>query len=189
MNRRSILATLGAGALSAACGGGGHDRPESESNLYGYTIDQLMQTAPLLRREEGPLAVQARGGQTSFFVPGITFPEYDPFTGRTTFDRIGESYSMRAWYVVVSALSPEGSEVATGWIARTIWVLSAGQFISSRDVKDLNSGAFGAVFLNPPFAVEGTWAVAEMVRGHEIQLVGAQIAWTLSDPSASHSSG
>ena len=171
--------------MSAACGGGGHDRPKSETNLYGYQVEQLMQAVPILQVEGGTLAVRARGGQTSFYVPGITMPDYDPITGRTTFSQVSESYSVRAWYVALSAITPEEQEISTGWMARTLWIVSAVQVISSRDVKASDDGVFGAVFLNPPFASDGTWAVAEMVRGSEVQLVGAQIVWTLNDRTAS----
>jgi hypothetical protein len=175
------LFSLAAGLVCAACGGGGHDRPKSESNFYGYTLEQLTQAVPLLRVEGGTLPVRSRGAQTSFFMPGTTITRFDPLTGQPTFERFTDGYSVPAWFVVVTALSAEGEEVATGWTARTIWAVRGDQMISSRDLKESEAKAFGAVFFNPPFPADGAWAVAEMVRGQEVQLVAALISWTLVD--------
>lgn len=175
LTRTFFLAIL-ASVVCAACGGGGHDRPQSESNLYGYTIEQLAQ-AMVLRVDGGTQAVRSRGAQTSYYVPGLTTPGYDPRTGQATFNGFSEGYSVPAWYVVIAATSPEGNEVATGWTARTVWVVRGDRMISSRSVTDHEDTAFGTAFINPPFPAEGARAVAEMVRGQEVQLVGAVIEW------------
>lgn len=177
MTTRTFFLTILSGVVCAACGGDSHERPQSESNFYGYTLEQLAQ-ATVLSMEAGTLTVRSRGAQTSYYVPGLTIPGYDPRTGQTTFNGFTEGYSVPVWYVVVAAMSVEGNEVATGWTARTVWVVRGDRMISSRSVTDHEDTAFGSVFLNPPFPAEGARAVAEMVRGQEVQLVGAAIVWT-----------
>lgn len=173
--RLPLLATALVLTASLVACGGGSEEPRSERNAYGYTVAQMQAAASTASSPAGTATLDAAGFRQSLFQPGDS-GGYDPVTGQFNPPTVGDSYPV--WFVVVVFRDAAGVAVKTDWAIRTVWVLRGEEFISSRDLSPQGDAvAFVATYPNPPFSIDGTKAVVELVQGSTTVLASVPLKW------------
>ncbi|WP_139174457.1 hypothetical protein [Janthinobacterium lividum] len=172
-----VPASFAAFALLAACGGG------IEKIYPSYEVDvATLHSAPtsLLSADAGPLQLSATGQELNFAID-IMKTRIDPVSGQVYVSSLPLADKQRTIFLgfaLIKAKFAGGFELAaTGWTARTAWILQGDKYVSTKDIES-KDGAFFLTLDDPPLnRNQPASIVVEFNTANETTLLQGAIQW------------